>query len=84
MAVKIQGDDDREWAEEEVRQEYAMQYSLNRANSPHILRTRGYSLRFADDPPRMGLSYLYLDWAPYGSLFDLVNEARWAEPGSEK
>jgi hypothetical protein len=83
MAVKIQGDDDTDWAEEEVRQEYAMQRFANLANSPHILRTRGYSLRYPGFPPT-GLSYLYLDWAPYGSLFDLVNEVRWAEPGSEK
>jgi hypothetical protein len=86
MAVKIQGDDDPDEARAVIHSEYAMQRLANQAESPHILRARSASLRKVTIPPShsIGLSYLYLDWAPYGSLYDLVVEASRAAPGSER
>jgi hypothetical protein len=83
MAVKIQGEVNRDTARDMIAREYDMQRLVNLANSPHILRARGASSRETGTPP-IGLGYLYLDWAPYGSLRDLVESAHGAVPGSDK
>ncbi|KAH7408704.1 kinase-like domain-containing protein [Phaeosphaeria sp. MPI-PUGE-AT-0046c] len=71
MAVKVQGEDNMSSIRDIIFREYNWQKWLNGAHSAHILEARARSYRSRATAPRH-LGYIYLDWAPYGSLSDLI------------
>lgn len=71
MVVKVQGEPDPLSLQQNVFREFQIQQSLQ-AQCNNILNARAYSTRPRDTAPQH-LGYLYMDWAPYGSLSDLIN-----------
>ncbi|KAL5119268.1 hypothetical protein ACEQ8H_002755 [Pleosporales sp. CAS-2024a] len=71
MAVKIQGGPQANHIRTITQKEHDVQKELQTA-SENILKVRGWSYRrpASNRPPHLG--YLYMDWAPYGSLWNLV------------
>jgi hypothetical protein len=74
MVVKVQVDDSLEGIKSSVFKEYRIQSELNEAGSQHILNARTASCRERPTSPTF-LGYIYLDWAPFGSLDDLLENA---------
>ena len=70
MVVKIQGTSTREIVRHLTSQEYSMGRLLSIPGCPNILKTLSHSYRNRAGPPY--LSYLYLEWALYGTLDDLI------------
>jgi predicted metal-dependent hydrolase len=80
MAVKVQGDTDPAHGQRLVRQEHDIQLLLQ-AHCNSILKARAWSSGNRDTAPQC-LAYLYMDWVPHGSLWDLVESAESAvDPG---
>jgi hypothetical protein len=78
MVVKVQGEFNIEDVQNTIGREYRIQELLGHANSPHILQARAWSYRTRTRAPgtlargpRI-LGYIFLEWAPFGSLFDLI------------
>lgn len=74
MVVKVQGEDNIAEIQKYVFKEYGIQALLNEAGSQHILKARAKSFRHRPTSPSH-LGYLYLDWAPFGSLSDFNGAA---------
>jgi hypothetical protein len=74
MVVKIQGELNLEGVQSAIGAEFRIQELLGQANSPHILQARAWSFRnraLAVGPRILG--YIFLEWAPFGSLYDLIH-----------
>ncbi|KAF1917545.1 kinase-like domain-containing protein [Ampelomyces quisqualis] len=75
MAVKVQGESNMAEINEYVGREFRIQNSLNQIENPNILVARSWSHRQRPTAPPF-LGYIFLDWAPFGSLLDHVREAQ--------
>lgn len=70
----MQGEDSAEDVRENLFREFNIQAELNEAGSQHILEARTASYRERTTPPET-LGYIYLDWAPFGTVLDLIEDA---------
>ena len=73
MAVKIQGEKSLAHVQRTVRKEWILQRMLKPLGCVNILNACGYGSRQRPTQP-LALGYLYLEWAPWGSLQDLVKQ----------
>jgi serine/threonine protein kinase len=58
---------------DDCKREVSVHYSISGKNCPHILDYYGCSVRQRDRLPR-GLSYIYMEFAPFGDLRDLIRK----------
>jgi hypothetical protein len=59
-----------------IGEEYRLHHKLNtHARCPNIIDTRGYAMRQCNNRTSW-LGYMYLEWAPFKSLADLVDDLR--------
>jgi hypothetical protein len=71
MVVKIVGDRTVEEVQHEIMREFECHMTLTQRQCHHILGAYGSSTRKRDHGPHLG--YLYMEWAPYGSLHDMIS-----------
>jgi hypothetical protein len=72
MVVKIQGAYTKEAATAMVAREFDLHARLSGTGCAHILKAWASSVRSRREPPH--LAYIYMDWAPFGTLQDLYRK----------
>ncbi|KAF2028182.1 hypothetical protein EK21DRAFT_70264, partial [Setomelanomma holmii] len=72
MVVKVVGHPNLDGVKHEIRNEFRFHWKLSQRQCPHILDVCGRSVRPRELDPQLG--YLYMSWAPYGSLYDLLRK----------
>lgn len=70
MTVKIVGDDDPVRLRQHVRKEVEPHKRLQALESKYIIKFIANSWRPNERNPKLG--YIYMEWAPFGDLQDLV------------
>jgi hypothetical protein len=70
MNVKIVGDEDPVRLRQEVRKEVEPHKRLQALESKYIIKFIANSWRPNERNPKLG--YIYMEWAPFGDLLDLV------------
>jgi hypothetical protein len=73
MGVKIQGERSLAHVNSTIGREHNLQNLLNPLGCVNILKTHGFGSRTRLTQP-LFLGYLYLEWAPWDSLQDLVTK----------
>jgi hypothetical protein len=74
IVIKVQGESTPEHAEGRTDFEYKHQRSMSNKNCNYILDAYGKSTRLRPSPPH--LSYVYMDYAGFGDLQQLMERHR--------
>jgi hypothetical protein len=74
MVVKIVGLRTLAEVTNEINTEFYFQHILSQRSCPHVLSAYACSTRRRQFDPQLG--YMYMEWAPYGSLQDLQRRLR--------
>lgn len=79
MTVKIIGSKSKTALHRAIVAETDPHMRASALKCPYILEAYGSSIRFRrlrDNSPRLHLGYIYMEYAQFGDLIDLVNKTR--------